>query len=88
MLAVLSALLLLAAVPAVNLVASALAQRTTSALPMLPALFGMPGFYQAVLGAYVAGAIVAFARIWRVGVLETLATLLAVALGVALGCSR
>jgi hypothetical protein len=83
-LAVLSALLLLAAVPALNLMANALAQRTTSALPMLPALFGLPGFYQAVLGAYVAVAIVAFARIWRVGVLETLATLLAVALGVAL----
>jgi hypothetical protein len=83
-LAVLAALLVLAAVPAVNLIATALAQRTTSALPMLPALFGVPGFYQAVLGAYVAGAIVAFAVIWRVGVLETLATLLAVALGVAL----
>lgn len=85
MLAVLSVLVVIAAIPAASLVAAALQQRETSEFPMLPPLFGIVGFYQAVLAAYVAGAVVAFALIWRVGVLETLATLLAVALGVALG---
>lgn len=84
-LAVLSALAVLAVIPAANLVATALAQRETSEFPMLPPLFGILGFYQAVLAAYVACAILAFALIWRVAVPETLATLLAVALGVALG---
>ena len=84
-LAILSVLVVMTAIPAASLVASALEQRATSEFPMLPALFGILGFYQAVLAAYVAGAVVAFALIWRVGVLETVATLLAVALSVALG---
>jgi hypothetical protein len=83
-LAVLSALLVLAAFPALDLIVSAIARRTTSQFPMLPPLFGVLGFYQTLLAAYVAAAVIAFALIWRVNLLETLATLLAVALGVAL----
>lgn len=84
-LAVLLTLAAIVAIPTFNLLAAALQARATSEFPMLPPLFGILGFYQVVLAAYVAAAIVAFALIWRVGVLETLATLLAVALGVALG---
>ncbi|MBX9778433.1 MAG: hypothetical protein K2Y71_29010 [Xanthobacteraceae bacterium] len=82
-LALLAGLTVLAGIPATRLVASAL-HAPASGFPMLPPLFGIVGFYQAVLGVYVACAIVAFALIWRLGALETLATLLAVALGVAL----
>jgi hypothetical protein len=84
-LAVLSVLVALAAIPAASLVATALQERSSSAFAFPPPPFGVVGLYQAVLAAYVAAAIVAFALIWRVGVLETLATLLAVALGVMLG---
>lgn len=81
-LAVLSLLVIVAAIPAVDLVVTALADRSTSAFAFPPPPLGILGLYQALLAAYVAAAIVAFAITWRVGMLETIATLLTVALGV------
>jgi hypothetical protein len=75
----------LAGVPAARLFEVAFTQRAISVFPFPPPPFGILGLYQAVLAGYVAAAIVAFAVIWRVPVLETLATLLAVALGVMVG---
>lgn len=83
-LALLAVLTILAAIPAANLIVTALIDRGTSALA-LPPPFDVLGLYQAVLASYVAATIVAFALLWRVGMLETVATLLAVTLGVALG---
>ncbi len=84
-LTILAVLVVLAAVPAANLIAAALFERGSSAVSLPSPALGVAGLYQALLGAYVAAAIVAFAMLWRVGIWETLATLFAVALGVALG---
>ncbi len=82
---ILTLLTVLAAVPATHLIVTALAERSTSAFGFPPPPFGALGLYQAMLAVYVAFAVLAFAVLWRVGVLETLATLLAVTLGVAVG---
>jgi hypothetical protein len=71
--------------PVTELFEVAFAARSTSIYPFPPPLFGILGLYQAVLAGYVAAAVIAFAWIWRVPWLETLATLVAIALGVALG---
>jgi hypothetical protein len=81
----LSALTIAAAIPAANLIAAAFAERGSSVFSLPPPPFGVLGLYQALLAGYVASAIIVFAVLWRVGMLETLATLLAVALGVAVG---
>ena len=82
---VLAALVVLAAIPTAHLFDVARTERLSSVYPLLPPPFGIFGLYQAVLAGYVAAAIVAFAWIWRVQALETVATLLAVALGVTIG---
>ena len=82
---VLAALVVLAAIPTAHLFDVARTERLSSVYPLLPPPFGIFGLYQAVLAGYVAAAIVAFAWIWRVPALETVATLLAVALGVMIG---
>ena len=84
-LAVLAVLVVLAAIPTAHLFDVARTERLSSIYPLLPPPFGIFGLYQAVLAGYVAAAIVAFAWIWRVPALETVATMLAVALGVMIG---
>ena len=84
-LAVLAVLVVLAAFPTAHLFDVARTERLSSIYPLLPPPFGIFGLYQAVLAGYVAAAIVAFAWIWRVPALETVATMLAVALGVMIG---
>jgi hypothetical protein len=83
--AVLAVLVLLAAIPTAHLFEIARTARVTSFYPLLPPPFGIFGLYQALIAAYVAAAVLAFAWIWRVPALETAVTLLAVALGVMLG---
>jgi hypothetical protein len=83
--AVLAVLVVLAAIPTAHLFEVARTERLSSVYPLLPPPFGIFGLYQAALAGYVAAAIVAFAWIWRVPALETVATILAVALGVMIG---
>ena len=83
--AALCVLVAVAAIPAAHLFEVAFTERASSVFPFPPPPFGILGLYQAILACYVAVAIVAFAWIWRVPVLETIATLLTVALGVLVG---
>jgi len=46
---------------------------------------GLSGVYQGLVALWVAGAMLAYARAWRVGAADTLAAMAAVALGVGLG---
>jgi hypothetical protein len=59
--------------------------RSTSVVHFPPPPFGVLGLYQAVLAGYVVAAVIAFAWIWRVSWLETVASLVAVGLGVSVG---
>jgi hypothetical protein len=79
------ALVVLAAIPAAHLFEVAFTERASSVFRFPPPPFGILGLYQAVLACYVAAAVLVFAWLWRVPVLETIATLLAVALGVLAG---
>ena len=82
---VLAALTVLAIIPVANLFEIAFSAKATSIHALPPPPFGISGLYQALLAAWVFCAVVTFALIWRVPLLETIATLLAVALGVAIG---
>jgi len=84
---ILAALGWLAAATVVPLFEVAFSARSSSVFPFPPPPFGVLGLYQLLLAAYVAAAILAFAWMWRVAVLETIATLLAVMLGVEIGLS-
>jgi hypothetical protein len=83
--AALSVLVILAAIPTVHLFEVARSARLSSVYPLMPPPLGIFGLYQALLAGYVVAAIVTFAWVWRVPALETVATLLAVALGVMIG---
>jgi len=84
---ILAALAWLAAAAVVPLFEVAFSARSSSVFVFPPPPFGVLGLYQGLLAAYVAAAILAFAWIWRVPVLETVATLFAVMLGVEIGLS-
>ena len=78
-------LILLKAIPAAELFKVALFERSTSIYDFPSPLFGVTGLYQAFLAGYVGAAVIVYAWIWRVSVLETVATLEMVALGVIVG---
>jgi hypothetical protein len=78
-------LIAIVAKPAAALFEVGLLDRGASLVPYGAPPFGVLGLYQAVLAAYVVAAVIAFAWIWRVPLLETVATLEAVALGVLIG---
>ncbi len=82
---VLAALTALAIIPAANLVQIGFAARASSVFAFPPPPFGILGLYQALIAGWVFCAVIGFALIWRVGLLETIATLLAVAAGVSIG---
>jgi len=80
-----AALILLAAIPAVELFKVAFLERSTSISSFPPPPFSVIGLYQMFLAGYVGAAVIAYAWIWRVSLLETVATLEMVALGVMVG---
>jgi hypothetical protein len=84
-LAALAALSLLAAIPVADLIHVGFSAKAASVFPLPPPPFGITGLYQALLAGWIFGAVVIFALIWRVPFLETVATMLAVALGIAVG---
>ncbi|MFL5071512.1 MAG: hypothetical protein ACJ8D9_18185 [Xanthobacteraceae bacterium] len=83
--ALLAAAALLTAIPAADLIRLGLVERPASLFPFPPPPFGIVGLYQAMVAAWVVAAILAFAAIWRVPPLETIATLLAALIGVCTG---
>jgi len=68
------------AIPAGELITRGLSMPTS-----IPPPFGVRGGYQVLIAALVFAGILAYALIWRVPLAETLATMLAVVAGVALG---
>jgi hypothetical protein len=80
-----AALILLAAGPVAELFKTAFFERSTSITIFPPPPFGVIGLYQTLLAGYVGVAVIVYAWIWRVPVLETVATLEMVALGVMVG---
>jgi hypothetical protein len=78
-------LILLAATPAAELFKIAFFQRSTSITVFPPPPFGVIGLYQTFLVGYVGAAVIVYAWIWRVSLLETVATLEMIALGVMVG---
>jgi hypothetical protein len=81
----LAGLTILAAIPAAHLIEFGLSAKASSIFPLRPPPFGINGLYQVLLAAWVLGAVIIYALIWRVPLLETAATLLVVCLGVATG---
>lgn len=51
----------------------------------MPPPFGIRGLYQGLIAALVVGVILVHARLWRVPLMETIATMIAVVAGIALG---
>src|SRR5262249_24593477 len=84
---ILAALGWLAAAAVVPVFGGGVSARSASGFSFPPPPFRVLRLYQVLLAAYVAAAILAFAWTWRVPVLETIATLLAVMLGVEIGLS-
>lgn len=80
-----AALIFLVASPAAELFKIAFFERSTSIYNFPPPPFGVIGLYQALLAGYVGAAVIVYAWIWRVSLLETVATLEMVALGVLVG---
>jgi hypothetical protein len=80
-----AALILLAATPAAELFKIAFSERSTSLTVLPPPPFGIIGLYQTILAGYVGAAVIAYAWIWRVSLLETVATLEMIALGIMVG---
>jgi hypothetical protein len=83
--ALLAAAALLVAIPAADLIRVGLVERSASLFPFSPPPFGIVGLYQAMIAGWIAAAILAFAAMWRVPPLETVATLLAALIGVCAG---
>ena len=81
----LSVLTILAVIPAAQLIEFGLSGKASSIFPLPPPPLGINGLYQALLAAWVLGAVIVYALIWRVPLLETVTTLIAVCLGVAIG---
>jgi hypothetical protein len=77
--------ILLAVGPAAELFRIAFFERSTSISNFPPPPFGVIGLYQTLLAGYVGAAVIVYARIWRVSLLETVATLEMVALAVMVG---
>lgn len=73
------------AAAAAPLVALALAPGALASVAMQPAFRAPLGTYHAVVTGYILLGILAFSGIWRVGILETVATIAAVIAGCALG---
>lgn len=82
---VLAVLTGLAAIPVAHLIDVGLSAKASSIFPLLPPPFGINGLYQAIVAGWVLCAVIIYAWLWRVPLLETIATLLAVCLGAALG---
>ena len=80
-----AALIVLTAGPVANLFKVAFFERSTSLYNFPPPPFGVLGLYQTVLAGYVGAAVIVYAWLWRVPLLETVATLAMVALGVIIG---
>jgi hypothetical protein len=80
--ALVAALLLRAAMP---LIALALDPSTTAMASLHPLLLGKFGVYQAALLAWIGACMLAFARLWRVGLAETVTAMFAVIAGASLG---
>jgi hypothetical protein len=73
------------ATPAYHLVETGFLERAALAPNLRPPPFGVLGLYQAALAGWIGASVVGFAAIWRVPPLETVATLLAITLGVCIG---
>jgi len=80
-----AALILVAAIPAAELFKVAFFERSASITVFPPPPFGVIGLYQTFLAGYVGAAVIVYAWFWRVSLLETVATLEMVALGVMVG---
>jgi hypothetical protein len=75
---------LLVAIAAVPLVWFGLTHVSESIFPWRPLVAGAFGLYQAALALWVAAMTIAFARMWRVSLLETVSVLAAIVCGVGL----
>ena len=75
---------ILIAIPASSLVWFGLTAARESVFHWRPLAFGTFGFYQPIIAAWVVLAMIAFAIVWCVPILETLATMACVLAGVAL----
>jgi hypothetical protein len=79
----------LAAAIAVGFPVAALLWQGVAAMPSIsiyrPLGGGLSGVYQFLFALWIVGAILAYARVWRVGVADTLAAVGAVGLGIGLG---
>jgi hypothetical protein len=80
--AVIAAAAIAVAYPATRLLWQGIAAGVTAYRPLGG---GLSGVYQGLVALWVASAMLAYARAWRVGVADTLAAMAAVALGVGLG---
>jgi hypothetical protein len=80
-----AALILLIAGPVIELFNVAFFERSTSITIFPSPPFGVIGLYQTFLAGYVGAAVIVYAWIWHVSLLETVATLEMIALGVIVG---
>ncbi len=72
-------------IPAAPLAAFGIANAGISGFAWRPVAFGVYGFYQPLIALWLIAAVLAFARLYRVGALETVTTLAAMTAGACLG---
>jgi hypothetical protein len=80
--ALLAGVLLYAVIPLISL---GLNRVTTTALALRPLLFGTFGVYQTGLLVWIGAGMLAFAKVWRISLTETLTTMFAAIAGASLG---